>query len=65
MSWPFECFCDQLISDLFSSSWETRHGGSTGLRELIRIHGAGVGRKKDHTKQQVEEILYYNLFYKK
>lgn len=42
--WPLEWFCDLLSQDLFSSSWETRHGAATALREIITIHGRGAGR---------------------
>lgn len=42
--WPLEWFCDQLSQDLFSSSWETRHGAATALREIISIHGRCAGR---------------------
>ncbi|CAM1505486.1 Fc.00g111230.m01.CDS01 [Cosmosporella sp. VM-42] len=42
--WPYERLCDFLKVDLFDSSWETRHGAAMGLREVIRVHGAGAGR---------------------
>lgn len=42
--WPLEWFCDQLSQDLFSSSWETRHGAATALREVLSVHGKGAGR---------------------
>lgn len=42
--WPLEWFCDQLSQDLFSSSWEIRHGAATALREIITVHGHGAGR---------------------
>lgn len=33
--WPLTWFCDQLAAQLFSVSWESRHGAATALRELI------------------------------
>ncbi|KAA8904703.1 hypothetical protein TRICI_005400 [Trichomonascus ciferrii] len=42
--WPFEGICELLMVDLFDSAWETRHGAVLGLREIIRVHGAGAGR---------------------
>lgn len=43
--WPFELLCDFLKVDLFDSNWEIRHGAAMGLREIIRVHGAGAGRE--------------------
>lgn len=42
--WPLEWFCDQLSQDLFSTSWETRHGAATALREILTVHGKGAGK---------------------
>ncbi|KAJ3098886.1 btaf1 RNA polymerase II, B-TFIID transcription factor-associated, 170kDa [Phlyctochytrium planicorne] len=42
--WPFEGLCEQLCLDLFDYSWEIRHGAAIGLREVLKIHGAGPGR---------------------
>ncbi|VBB86674.1 Putative TATA-binding protein-associated factor MOT1 [Podospora comata] len=44
--WPFERLCDFLKVDLFDPQWETRHGAAMGLRELVRVHGAGAGRRR-------------------
>ncbi|KAK8401952.1 hypothetical protein O3P69_001209 [Scylla paramamosain] len=52
--WPLETFCNTLAADLFSMSWETRHGVATALRHIIRVQGRGAGRAKYHTKQQME-----------
>ncbi|KAJ8933842.1 hypothetical protein NQ314_013764 [Rhamnusium bicolor] len=35
--WPLESFCDQLSQDLFSCSWEIRHGAATALREVLKM----------------------------
>jgi TATA-binding protein-associated factor len=42
--WPFERLCEFLTVDLFDSAWEIRHGAAMGLREVVRVHGAGAGR---------------------
>lgn len=44
--WPFERMCELLSVDLFDSNWEIRHGAAMGLREVIRVHGAGAGRER-------------------
>ena len=44
-SWPFDLLCDFLKVDLFDPNWEVRHGAAMGLREVIRVHGAGAGRE--------------------
>ncbi|KAK3629794.1 TATA-binding protein-associated factor mot1 [Elasticomyces elasticus] len=43
--WPFERLCEFLTVDLFDPQWEIRHGAAMGLREIIRVHGAGAGRR--------------------
>ncbi|KAI9209494.1 uncharacterized protein BJ171DRAFT_487176 [Polychytrium aggregatum] len=42
--WPFEGLCEQLLLDLFSPTWEVRHGAAIGLREIIKNHGSGAGK---------------------
>lgn len=42
--WPFEGLCELLMVDLFDPAWEIRHGAVLGLREVIKVHGAGAGR---------------------
>ena len=44
LEWPFERLCDVLSVDLLDHNWEIRHGAAMGLREVIRVHGAGAGR---------------------
>ncbi|KAK4192120.1 putative TATA-binding protein-associated factor MOT1 [Podospora australis] len=46
IEWPFERLCDFLKVDLFDPQWETRHGAAMGLREIVRVHGTGAGRRK-------------------
>ena len=45
LEWPFERLCEVLMVDLFSHHWEIRHGAAMGLREVVRVHGAGAGRR--------------------
>ncbi|GFR63185.1 BTAF1 RNA polymerase II, B-TFIID transcription factor-associated [Elysia marginata] len=51
--WPFQNFCEVLISDLFHSSWEVRHGAGCGLREIVKLHGQGAGKTVDTPNNQV------------
>ena len=44
LEWPFERLCNILSVDLFDHNWEIRHGAAMGLREVVRVHGAGAGR---------------------
>jgi hypothetical protein len=57
VDWPFENFCDQLCQDLFSPSWEVRHGAATALREVVRVHGGGAGKAADQTETEVPHSL--------
>ena len=50
LEWPFERLCEVLMVDLFDHNWEIRHGAAMGLREVIRVHGAGAGRVRSKTK---------------
>ncbi|GAC99874.1 hypothetical protein PHSY_007477 [Pseudozyma hubeiensis SY62] len=42
--WPFRLVVDTLSVDLFSPTWETRHGAALGLRELLKTQGSGGGK---------------------
>lgn len=53
--WPFEGLCELLMIDLFDSVWEVRHGAALGLREVIKVHGAGAGRVIGKTKEENDE----------
>jgi TATA-binding protein-associated factor len=55
--WPFESFSEMLMNDLFHSSWETRHGAATGLREVIKYHGNTAGISIDTLSDQVFIIM--------
>ncbi|KAH6661921.1 TATA-binding protein-associated factor MOT1 [Plectosphaerella plurivora] len=48
--WPYDRLCDFLKIDLFDPTWETRHGAAMGLREIIRVHGAGAGRLRSKSR---------------
>jgi TATA-binding protein-associated factor len=48
--WPFEVAAEFLMVDLFDPCWEIRHGAAMGLREVLRVHGKGAGRKYGKTK---------------
>lgn len=50
LEWPYERLCEFLMVDLFDQSWEIRHGAAMGLREVIRVHGAGAGRIRGKTR---------------
>lgn len=50
--WPYERLCEFLKTDLFDPQWETRHGAAMGLREIVRVHGAGAGRRKDKSPKE-------------
>ncbi|RUS77118.1 hypothetical protein EGW08_015105, partial [Elysia chlorotica] len=51
--WPFHNFCEVLISDLFHSSWEVRHGAGSALREVVKLHGQGAGKNLDTPSNQL------------
>lgn len=50
--WPYDRLCEILTVDLFDHKWEVRHGAAMGLREVIRVHGAGAGRQQGRTIAQ-------------
>ncbi|KAF7881162.1 uncharacterized protein EAF02_007053 [Botrytis sinoallii] len=50
--WPYERLCEFLVVDLFDPQWETRHGAAMGLRDIIRVHGAGAGRQLGKTRSE-------------
>ena len=56
LEWPFERLCEFLMVDLFDHNWEIRHGAAMGLREVIRVHGAGAGRERGKSKAYNDEL---------
>lgn len=55
IEWPYERLCEFLKIDLFDPCWETRHGAAMGLREIIRVHGAGAGRRRGKSRSENDE----------
>jgi TATA-binding protein-associated factor len=41
--WPFSKLVEAMGVDLFSPSWEVRHGAAMGLREILKTQGAAGG----------------------
>ncbi|KAH0537137.1 TATA-binding protein-associated factor mot1 [Glutinoglossum americanum] len=54
--WPYERLCEFLMVDLFDHSWDIRHGAAMGIREVVRIHGAGAGREKGKTRRENDKL---------
>ncbi|KAK8199037.1 SNF2 family DNA-dependent ATPase domain-containing protein [Phyllosticta capitalensis] len=50
VEWPYERLCEILTVDLFDPNWEIRHGAAMGLREVVRVHGAGAGRRRGKSR---------------
>ncbi|WEW55291.1 TATA-binding protein-associated factor mot1 [Emydomyces testavorans] len=61
LEWPYECLCEFLMMDLFDQSWEIRHGAAMGLREVIRVQGAGAGRLWGKTRAENDELNHHWL----
>lgn len=55
IEWPYERLCEFFKIDLFDPSWEIRHGAAMGLREVIRVHGAGAGRCRAKSRSENDE----------
>lgn len=56
LGWPFEHMCDFLIMDIFDPNWEIRHGAAVGLREVIRVQGAGAGRMQGKSRTENDAL---------
>ena len=54
--WPFDRLCEFLTVDLFDPQWEIRHGAAMGLREIVRVHGAGAGRQGGKTQSENDRL---------
>jgi TATA-binding protein-associated factor len=54
--WPFERLCEFLTVDLFDPQWEIRHGAAMGLREIVRVHGAGAGRQANKSRPENDQL---------
>ncbi|RKP03993.1 hypothetical protein CXG81DRAFT_8812, partial [Caulochytrium protostelioides] len=44
--WPFEGLCEQLMLDLFSPSWQVRHGAAQGLAQILRTQPQTAGMRR-------------------
>lgn len=53
--WPFEVASEFLMVDLFDPCWEIRHGAAMGLREILRVHGRGAGRRFGKTQLENDQ----------
>ena len=56
LEWPYERLCEFLMVDLFDPNWEIRHGAAMGLREVIRVQGAGAGRVHGKSRSENNEL---------
>ncbi|KAI1082259.1 hypothetical protein F5B20DRAFT_29430 [Whalleya microplaca] len=54
--WPYERLCEFLKVDIFDTQWETRHGAALGLREMLRVHGAGAGRLRGKSRSENDAL---------
>ncbi|KAI0014124.1 SNF2 family domain-containing protein [Xylariaceae sp. FL0662B] len=54
--WPYERLCEFLKVDIFDTQWETRHGAALGLREILRVHGAGAGRLRGKSRSENDAL---------
>lgn len=56
LEWPFQRVCEYLAIELFDQTWEIRHGAAMGVREILRLHGAGAGRRKGKTRAENDKL---------
>uniref|UniRef100_A0A7M5XDP0 Mot1 central domain-containing protein n=1 Tax=Clytia hemisphaerica TaxID=252671 RepID=A0A7M5XDP0_9CNID len=54
--WPFEAFCVELCGELFNPSWEIRHGASSALREIVKLHGNSAGKTRDTPSMKMIDV---------
>ncbi|CAJ2509814.1 Uu.00g057140.m01.CDS01 [Anthostomella pinea] len=54
--WPYERLCKFLKIDIFDTQWEIRHGAALGLREVLRVHGAGAGRLRGRSRRENDAL---------
>ncbi|KAK4554894.1 TATA-binding protein-associated factor mot1 [Recurvomyces mirabilis] len=54
--WPYERLCEFLTVDLFDPQWEIRHGAAMGLREIVRVQGAGAGRLAHQSQSENDQL---------
>jgi TATA-binding protein-associated factor len=56
LEWPFDRVCEYLALEMFDHTWEVRHGAVMGIREVLRVHGAGAGRIKGKTRAENDKL---------
>lgn len=56
LEWPFERVSEYLAVELFDYSWEVRHGAAMGIREILRAHGAGAGRRRGKARAENDKL---------
>ncbi len=56
LEWPFQRVCEYLAVELFDYAWEVRHGAAMGIREILRVHGAGAGRRKGKSRDENDKL---------
>lgn len=54
--WPFKLVSEILFVDLFSPTWETRHGAALGLRGLFKTQGSGGGKELENSLDSNETL---------
>ncbi|KAJ0177413.1 hypothetical protein K1T71_007422 [Dendrolimus kikuchii] len=54
--WPLDNWCGALQAQLFSATWEARHGAASALRELLRARIANsAGQEDSMTRKQMDD----------
>lgn len=43
--WMWQAYADRLTLALQDPAWEVRHGSALALRDLLRLHGSGIGMR--------------------
>ncbi|KAJ4362058.1 TATA-binding protein-associated factor mot1 [Neocucurbitaria cava] len=56
LEWPFQRVSEYLAVELFDYTWEVRHGAAMGIREILRVHGAGAGRRKGKSRAENDKL---------
>lgn len=56
VEWPLDWFCQQLTENLFSPTWEIRHGAGTALKHLIKNHGRSGGKSTKVYQSQMQAV---------
>lgn len=54
--WPWRAVVERLSVGLLAPGWETRHGASLGLREILRLQASGGGKLEGVSHAQNAEL---------